>query len=286
MTDYNKIFENMVERTKDYLIKNNLKSMVLGLSGGIDSTVVAIVCHEISRRTNHQIQFIGVSLPSKTNENEENEIANGIGSLCDNFHIHSIENDFRNIANSFDDTTCSVNFGGMNPLQEGNIKARIRMMYLYNIASMTRGVTMDTDNMTEHLQGFFTIHGDHFDLNCGLHHLFKHEVYEFARYLYDNYNFENKTVKKSLERSINIIPTDGNGVMSGGDLAQIAPGLTYSQVDEVLWNEISNESDETKEQNLQSFYNDFGKNLVDGIIRRYHNTKFKRKPMPIVMNID
>ena len=169
--NYKEIFERMVSNTLHYIEKYGLKSMVLGISGGIDSTVVAFVCHEISKRTDHKVKFIGVSLPSKTNADEENCIALGIGKLCDKFIVHSIQEDFENLSSSFDYSSHLNGIDAMKPLQLGNIKARIRMMYIYNLASLTGGITMDTDNKTEHLQGFFTIHGDVFDLNCGLSNL-------------------------------------------------------------------------------------------------------------------
>lgn len=47
--DYSKVFEVLVTETKNYVKTNNLKAMVLGISGGIDSTVVAAICHEVSK---------------------------------------------------------------------------------------------------------------------------------------------------------------------------------------------------------------------------------------------
>ena len=276
--NYKEIFERMVSNTLQYIEKYGLKSMVLGISGGIDSTVVAFVCHEISKRTDHKVKFIGVSLPSKTNADEENCIALGIGKLCDKFIVHSIQEDFENLSSSFDYSSYLNGIDAMKPLQLGNIKARIRMMYIYNLASLTGGITMDTDNKTEHLQGFFTIHGDVFDLNCGLSNLYKHEVYELAEWIHSNYEME-EPVRNFLRSSIDIVPTDGNGVLVGGDLAQIAPGMTYEQVDEVL----SSMDDEKALEELRLVK--YPAHLVDGIIHRYNRTCFKRESLPIVLDV-
>ena len=62
ITDYGKVFETLVQKTQDYIVGNNLSAMVLGISGGIDSTVVAAICHEVSKRTN--IPLIGISIPT------------------------------------------------------------------------------------------------------------------------------------------------------------------------------------------------------------------------------
>lgn len=58
--DYGKVFEVLVKETANYVKVNNLRAMVLGISGGIDSTVVAAICHEVSKQTG--ILLIGRSL--------------------------------------------------------------------------------------------------------------------------------------------------------------------------------------------------------------------------------
>lgn len=68
MLDYKNVFQTLVNETKEYIIKNNLKAMVLGISGGIDSTVVASICHEVSEQIG--VPFIGRSLPIKNKEDE------------------------------------------------------------------------------------------------------------------------------------------------------------------------------------------------------------------------
>lgn len=63
--NYEIIFNHLVDELRNYLVNNNLKAMVLGISGGIDSTVVASICHEVSKRTG--IPLIGRSLPTNHN---------------------------------------------------------------------------------------------------------------------------------------------------------------------------------------------------------------------------
>jgi NH3-dependent NAD+ synthetase len=179
----------------------------------------------------------------------------------------------------------------MNTLQLGNIKARLRMMYLYNLASIHRGCVLDTDNRTEHELGFWTIHGDVGDLNCGLIHLWKTEVYELAKYLLTGYEILATRTKEidlaisALKESIALTPTDGNGVMSGGDCVQF--GLdNYNQVDDVLktmyFNNIEDETEKANEYiRLIDSYNEQG---VDKVMVRHQNSAFKRLPQPIYPN--
>jgi NH3-dependent NAD+ synthetase len=174
----------------------------------------------------------------------------------------------------------------MTPLQLGNVKARLRMIYLCNLASIHRGCVLDTDNRTEHELGFWTIHGDVGDLNCGLIYLWKTEVYELAHYLLDYYVIKEPTAQPTQQsiaifESIKLTPTDGNGVMSGGDCAQF--GLdNYEQVDDVLKTMYFPENGIMKDKEeyirLIDSYNEQG---VDKVMSLHQNSKFKRQHLPI-----
>jgi NAD+ synthetase len=106
--------------------------------------------------------------------------------------------------------------------------ARLRMMYLYQLASHYKGIVIDTDNMTEHELGFYTIHGDVGDYNVGIRYLWKHEVWELAEVL----KHYVPSTFGDIQASIDQQPTDDN--TSGTDLDQIAPGSTYGDVDLIL----------------------------------------------------
>lgn len=66
--NYERVFNILVKETSNYITRNRLNAMVLGISGGIDSTVVAAICHEVSKQTG--IPLIGRSLPIKNKEDE------------------------------------------------------------------------------------------------------------------------------------------------------------------------------------------------------------------------
>ena len=287
MKDYRNIFEVMVNTTANYLKDNGLKTMVLGISGGIDSTVTAAICNEVAKR-NPEIRFIGVSLPCSTNGQDERQSANAtVKAFCtiENSIEHNIQKDFASIRDSFAEDyewlKCEA-----TPLANGNIKARVRMMYLYNLASLTRGIVMDTDNLTEHYLGFWTIHGDVGDYNP-IGGLWKHEVYGLAKWLanefYDNTTDSEKII--ALRKAIVIVPTDGNGVVTGGDMAQIAPGYTYEAVDDILITYLDSiEMHTDAQQNAMNMLNKkYGVETVERVINRHVNSEFKRKRLPIAI---
>lgn len=282
MIDYNKFVFNSRKWLKEYISNNHLQSLVIGVSGGIDSTVSCAIAYPVCYELD--IPLIGRSLPTSTNENCETTTAQLVGkAFCSDFKEVLINCD--DIIHEFE--LCE---GKMTALQKGNIKARYRMMYLRNLASIHRGVVLDNDNFTEWNTGFWTVGGDSpMDINLGLHYLWKTEIYELANYLL--YSFEvlsvrNEVIIKAIEAlhmSILLTPTDGNGVATGGDCGQF--GLdNYKQVDDVLktmyyqtGSPMKSEKDEYIR--LIDSYNEQG---VDKVMVLHQNTEYKRKPAPIM----
>ncbi|MBR2147151.1 MAG: NAD(+) synthase [Muribaculaceae bacterium] len=274
--NYKKVYETIVSETAKYLIENRLKTMVLGLSGGLDSTVTAAICHEVVKRNpEQQFTFIGVSLPCTSNSVEENDSASmAMKAFCDKYWVENLQAQYLLLK-----ATCEQHYPS-TPISQGNIKARLRMIYLYNIASVTGGLVMDTDNLTEHNLGFWTIHGDVADFNP-IGGLWKHEVYELCKYIFTEcYTSESDVRHQALRAAYDIVPTDGNGVAAGGDMAQIAPGHTYEEVDDILNTYLQQGDDEKAMKRLVDAY---GAETVERVLARHRGSAFKRKRMPLVI---
>jgi NAD+ synthetase len=278
--DYQKINDNLVKGIKEYTHKCGIKTVVLGMSGGIDSTVVAALCKQVEG-----LNLVGISMPCETNQTDENDSAYNAGTeFCTSFSVVSLESTFKAV-----ESYCKASSElESTPISQGNIKARLRMITLYDIASKTGGIVMDTDNLTEHFLGFWTIHGDDGDFNP-IGGLWKHEVYDLAKWLKAN-KFKDS---KALEQAIAITPTDGNGVKAGGDLAQIAPGKTYDDVDEILYAWVGLDHRIKSAVIAEDFdYGVFkglcekhGKETVEAVIMRSVRSEFKRKQRPFVIDI-
>ena len=241
--DYKEVFEKMVQGTLKYLKDNNIWAMILGVSGGLDSTVTAAICHEVEKRDPKR-KFYGYGLPCSSNTSEENDSASScVKAFCKSgqWQVENLQYEYELMR-----STCGK-YHKVTTIGQGNIKARLRMIYLYDMANYTSGLVMDTDNLTEHYLGFFTIHGDVADLNP-IGGLWKHEIYELAKYLLEEYyNSENCNddncipIQLALKAAIGITPTDGNGVNDLGDMGQIAPAFAhdnnyeaYKKVDDII----------------------------------------------------
>lgn len=278
--DYEKIIENMINGVKSYCNCNGIKAIVNGLSGGIDSSVSSAIV-KLSG-----IKLIGVSLPCSTNEECENKSARMVGEeFCDEFRVVNLQPIFEQMENFCD------NASGINgtSISKGNIKARLRMITLYDIASKVKGVVLDNSMITESMLGFYTLCGDVGNIGL-LGGLWKHEVYELAKYLLAT----RYPASNALKASIELVPTDGNGVKAGGDLAQIAPGRTYDDVDDILMSyvELCDQLhrgciDPNIEKNLfKPLYEKYGEETVDMVISRHLKSAFKRAHLPFTIDLN
>lgn len=318
--NYEKVFNTLVEETKKYLLDNNLKAMILGISGGIDSTVTAAICHEVSKQTD--IPLIGRSLPIKNKEGEFNTSTLVGEAFCNNFKICYLEESYNKVLGNIvsfeelvDEFGNPVASRKQTPIANGNIQARLRMIYLYNLAYYYKGLVMSTDNQTEYQLGFWTIHGDVGDFDP-LQDLWKTEVYELASYIHDREMdttaeyLANKYADtaiteeiqldmakvmsdsilrcKAIEASMSLTPTDGLGI-SNSDLEQIG-AKSYEEVDKILQDFLAYDdiySTNSKEFNIKNYlkYNnalyDIEPDVIKKVLDRHLKSEFKRKKAPI-----
>lgn len=319
--NYSKVFDTLVNETKKYLEDHNLQAMVLGISGGIDSTVTAAICSEVSKCTD--IPLIGRSLPIK-NKDDEFNVSKLVGeAFCADFKTIPIQNSYIGFINNllFEESEVYIHsktiedaedgLDSQTPIANGNIQARLRMIYLYNLASIHNGIVISTDNQTEYQLGFWTLHGDVGDFNP-LFGLWKTEVYTLANWLLQEYSMEHcehlVRVSKgeeephlplkveALKASIALTPTDGLGI-SNSDLEQIG-AKSYSEVDDILQEfeafqylypkQLAEMT--LKEKAKEFLYNQemlyIEPEVIVKVIDRHVKSEFKRKNLPICITRD
>lgn len=233
---------------KKYIEKNSIKSLIIGVSGGIDSALCCALAKPVCDSLN--VPLIGRSLPIFSNKYDEILRAKNIGEiLCSDFkEIYKLQ-----------DTSISFPLEGIfekddfdQKIRIGNLKARLRMIYLYDLAYKNKGMVLSTDNLTEFLLGFWTLHGDVGDYGM-IQSFWKTEVYQISKYL------KEKEKINVLQDCIDAIPTDGLGI-SNSDLDQIK-AKSYEEVDNILQSYILDYNDEYENH---------------PVILRYKKSMFKR----------
>ncbi len=232
--DYEKMFSNILITIKHYLKENkHLRSLVIGISGGIDSALTCALSHEALKEV-PDVMLIGRSIPIETNTDQETARAEYIGkNFCNQFEITDLTAAYRAfykalISGSGRQKEDTVN----EKVRRGNIKARVRMTYLFDLAHFEKGMVLSTDNYTELLLGFWTLHGDVGNYGF-LQYLWKTEVYGLAKYMVGKYKNQQKHKKAdALQACIDAVPTDGLGI-TGSDFDQIGVP-DYETADQLL----------------------------------------------------
>jgi len=268
--DYESMFENIVGSAYTYLATANIKTMVIGMSGGIDSALTAALATEVANRLQNNLIVYGIMIDihSKREEIERGKKAAEV--LCSNFAYHNLSDTFDIITEDIDSSDLlefsNKEFTEKDLIRRGNIKARLRMIKLYDLAKDLDGLVLSTDNYTEYLLGFWTLHGDVGDFGM-IQSLWKTEVYGLANYLVEKYNRERYyDMADALTEAIEAMPTDGLGV-TDSDFDQLCPEASrkgsprdvYNLIDTLLYDEVIERK--------------FGENEV---VFRHRNTKFKR----------
>ena len=185
LQNYKNPIKNIRQDLKKYILDNNIKSLVLGISGGIDSTLCAVLAKPVC--DNLKIELIGYSIEITGNKKEEISRAKNIGdNFCSQFTEIDLTNLFYTQAKEIEGEKYNPDSDKEYKIRMGNIKARSRMIYLYNQASKHKGMVLSTDNYTELLLGFWTLHGDVGDYGM-IQNLWKTEVYAMAKFMSEEY---------------------------------------------------------------------------------------------------
>ncbi|MBI4706433.1 MAG: NAD+ synthase [Candidatus Omnitrophica bacterium] len=169
------VFKALVLGTKDYFLKNGFSKAVLGLSGGIDSALVAVVAKEALGSQN----VLGVALPSQFNAPESLEDAK---SLAMNLGINYKEISIQEIFESYL-KTLEPHFQGQSwSVAEENIQARIRGNILMGLSNKFGWLVLTTGNKSEMSVGYATLYGDMAGGFAVIKDVPKTLVYKLAQY--------------------------------------------------------------------------------------------------------
>ena len=212
-----------IEYIKDWIVKycksmpKDPDSLVIGVSGGIDSSVVSAICAMTGKKT------FAVSIPIQQNEKQHNL------SLK---HQEWLKNNYKNIEipvitldNVFKDF--QVTLSKFNSLHGfANLRSRLRMITLYQIAQSNNGLVVGTGNKVEDFGiGFFTKYGDGGVDIAPLADCTKTEVWKIGKEL------------GILKEIINATPTDG--LWNDGRTDENQIGLSYKELEEAMINSKS-----------------------------------------------
>ncbi|MBS9778776.1 MAG: NAD+ synthase [Campylobacteraceae bacterium] len=249
MKDFTKLEKYLTQFLKDEVQKTSLKKVIVGLSGGLDSAVVAVLLQKIFKNN-----FTAIMMPNTSSNPTSLSHAKKLCEKFDiNYEIHSIGN------------LIDVYFKDKNttPLQVGNFCARMRMATLYDISANKNAIVVGTSNKSELLLGYGTIFGD---LACAFNpigDIYKSDLFGFAYYL------------GVIEEIVNKAPSAD---LWEGQEDEKELGFSYDQIDKVLRDFYDNKLNE--HQLIQKGYN---QKLIQMVQKRFYANAFKRRLPKIAM---
>ena len=243
-------YTKILSGTKAYFEKSGFSKAVLGMSGGLDSSVCAHIAKDVLGEGN----VFALLMPEKGLTADENikdaiELAKNLGINYSIQEINTHVDEFKKLP--WKQTDWSI----------GNLKPRVRMMMLYNYANANSALVLGTSNKSELLLGYGTKHGDLGSDIMPIGNIYKTELIEIASYL----ELPEKIIKKEPTAELMPCQTDADDL-----------GAPYNEIDPIL----KDFCDEKKEM---SYLNDkYDTQLVKMILERVESNKHKGKFVHIV----
>jgi NAD+ synthase (glutamine-hydrolysing) len=242
---------------RDYVAKNGFKSVALGLSGGIDSALVATIAVDAIGKEN----VYGVSLPSKYSSEhsliDAKQLATNLGI---DYRIIEIET----VVQSYKSAT------ELTGLAEENVQARVRGSLLMGISNQEGHLVLATGNKSELAVGYSTLYGDAVGGFAPIKDIFKVDVWGLARW------------RNQVANSQGLTPPIPENSISKEPSAELRPGQKdsdslpeYQLLDQLLRLYIEKNEDATS-----LLAAGFEKSLVDRVIAMVDKAEYKRRQYP------
>ncbi len=249
MGKYELITQYLSEFLSQEVRKTGLNKVVVGLSGGIDSAVVAVLAYRAFGD-----DLLCVKMPSHYSSQSSLDDAD---ELCKAFNLRSEVHSIEPMLKAYETSD-------MSPLRVGNLSARLRMVTLFDISAREGALVLGTSNKSELMLGYGTLYGDLASALNPIGDLYKTEIFELARYL---------GVPASI---IDKLPSAD---LWAGQSDEAEIGYPYSELDRVLKRYV--EERHTREEMINGGENP---DLVDMIISRIYKNQFKRR-MPLIAKL-
>ena len=246
------VHSELVEFLRESFKKAGFSKAVLGLSGGIDSALVAYLLRDALGKEN----VLAIMMPYKSSNPDS---LNHAKLVVEDLGINSKTIEITDMIDAY-----FKNEKEATSLRMGNKMARERMSILFDYSSKENALVVGTSNKTEIYLGYSTQFGDSACALNPIGDLYKTNIWDLSRYL----KIPNELIEKKPSADLWEGQTDEQEM-----------GLTYKEADQVLYRML--EENKKVEEILAEGFN---KDLVDNIVRRMNRSEYKRR-MPLIAKI-
>jgi len=246
------VHNELVKFLRENFKKAGFSKAVLGLSGGIDSALVAYLLRDALGKEN----VLAIMMPYKSSNPDS---LNHAKLVVEDLKINAKSIEITDMIDAY-----FKNEKEASSLRMGNKMARERMSILFDYSSKENALVVGTSNKTEIYLGYSTQFGDSACALNPIGDLYKTNIWDLSRYL----KIPNELIEKKPSADLWEGQTDEQEM-----------GLTYKEADQVLYRML--EENKTVEEVLAEGFN---KDLVDNIVRRINRSEYKRR-MPLIAKI-
>lgn len=245
--DYESVKELLIDFIKDYVKKAGVRGVVLGLSGGVDSSLVAtLACEALGPK-----KVLGIMLPVDAEKDDKNVedatlLAEKLGIQHEIFELKQAVAAYKSL--------------NLDKVALGNLTARLRMVTWYARANQQNRLVLGTGNKTELMIGYFTKYGDGGTDILPIGNLYKTNVWDLSKHL----GLPEKIIEKA--------PSAGlwQGQTDEGEI-----GITYPELDSILF--LTLEKRLTEKEIVEW---GISKEKVEKVLTMMKNSSHKRDPLP------
>ena len=291
--DMERTYKTVIQGVKDYFGKTGFKKAVLGLSGGLDSTVCAVILAEALGSEN----VFGVSMPSKITSDQSKSDAQILAqNLGIGFAVAPIKDMVETTNNSLQNLFKGVEQFWDNRYSQSftmdNIQARSRAMLLWGVSNEFGScLPVATSDKSEAYMGYATINGDMSGGFAPIGDITKTKLFALARWLNKNGKIKNAIPQSVIEKrpgaELAIDPKTGKPLCAEDAL------MPYEFLDEIIWrieNKKESYNDMLESQFLYEKEHDVSKEQkiqwLDKFYRRMSTALYKKSILPPYVIVD
>ncbi|WP_024653513.1 NAD(+) synthase [Borrelia persica] len=258
---FDKLLAALVMSLREYVKLAGFERVHLGISGGIDSALVAyIACTALGAN-----RVVGISMPSRFSSEGSVLDAQRLASELGFELIHMpIEGIFQFALDYLD------KYFSTEGVTEENLQARLRGLFLMSYSNANKSLLLNTGNKSEIAVGYFTLYGD----SCGgialIGDLFKLDVYELAKYV--NVREGREVISSSI-----LLKEPSAELRADQKDSDFLP--TYEVLDEILNRYLF------ENEPLELLYKSFGEEVVGKVLDLYSGSEYKRRKGPMIVKV-